>query len=193
MSDDKDLYTNIAIAGPNEEKAKESDADSDESDDETVANASHLPRRLLESEVQITTRQKVINVKKNVDASKKNNSSESSSTEGEGTEAVPPRKRSKLQTKKKSKKPVKQKRIWATGEHMPEPEMSPLAIAKDNVAWENLRKTLHTPMNTFAAVVTADIFQLIADQTYLYAQQKGHSFAEVTMDEIKTFPRASPG
>ena len=128
-----------------------------------------------------------MNVKKNVDASKKNNSSESSSTEGEDTEAVPPRKRSKLQTKKKSKKPVRQKRKWATGEHMPELEMSPLAIAKDDVAWENLRKTLHTPMNAFDAVMFADIFQLIADQTNLYAQQKGHSFAKVTVDEIKTF------
>ena len=100
LSENEDSYINIAIAGPNEEKAKESDADTDESDDETAANTSHLPRRLLESHVQITTRQKVINVKKNVDASKKNNSSESSSTEGEDTKTVPPRKRSKLQIKK---------------------------------------------------------------------------------------------
>ena len=71
LSDDENLYINIAIAGPNEEKAKESDADSDESDDKTAASTSHLPRRLLESDVQITTRQKVINVKKNVNACKK--------------------------------------------------------------------------------------------------------------------------
>ena len=70
---------------------------------------------------------------------------------------------------------------------MPELEMWPLAIAKDDVAWENLRKTLHIPMNAFEAVMTADIFQLIADQTNLYAQQKGHSLAKVTADEIKTF------
>ena len=71
LSDDKDSCINIAIAGPNEEKAKESVAGSDESDDETAANTSHLPQRLLESDVQITTRQKVMNVKKNMDASKK--------------------------------------------------------------------------------------------------------------------------
>ena len=90
LSDDEDSYMNIAIAGPNEEKAKESDANSDESDDETAANTSQLPRRLLESDVQITT-QKVMNVKKNVDASKNNNSIESSSTEGEDTKPIPPR------------------------------------------------------------------------------------------------------
>ena len=72
LSDDEDSYINIAVAGSNEEKAKESDADSDKSDDETAANTLHHPRRLLESDVQITTRQKVINVKKNVDASKNN-------------------------------------------------------------------------------------------------------------------------
>ena len=82
---------------------------------------------------------------------------------------------------------MKQKRKWATGVHMPELQMLPLAIAKDDVAWENLQKTLHIPMNAFEAVMTADIFQLIADQTNLYAQKKGHSFAKVTVDEIKTF------
>ena len=43
LSDDEDSYINIAIAGPNEEKAKESDANSDESDDETAANTLQLP------------------------------------------------------------------------------------------------------------------------------------------------------
>ena len=82
---------------------------------------------------------------------------------------------------------MKQERKCATGEHMLELEMSPLAIAKDDVAWANLRKTLHIPMNAFKAVMTADIFQLIANQTNLFGQQKGHSFAKVTVDEIKTF------
>ena len=115
-----------------------------------------------------------MNVKKNVDASKNNNSIESSSTEGEDTKPIPPRKRSKLQTKKKSKKPVKQKRKWATGEHMHELVMPPLEIAKDDVAWENLRKILHTPMNAFEAVMTADIFQLIADQTNMRNRKDIH-------------------
>ena len=43
LSDDEDSYIGIAIAGQNEEKAEESNADSDESDDETAANTSLLP------------------------------------------------------------------------------------------------------------------------------------------------------
>ena len=72
---------------------------------------------------------------------------------------------------------------------MPELEMSPLAIPKDDVAWENLRKMFHTPMNAFEACRDCRHFSIDckSDKLTVYAQQKGHSFAKVTVDEIKTF------
>ena len=57
---------------------------------------------------------------------------------------------------------------------MHELEMSPLEIAKADVAWANLRKILHTSMNAFEAVMTADIFQLIGDQTNMRNRKDIH-------------------